>query len=535
MRRSVAFRKIYSGVESDRNVMDLIVQRIAVHEKYQRIGIATRVLNALIDCSKTMGTNPVVMHRGVHLQQCVTPESKALAHALVRDHFWYYQIIEGDVNVFSPIGDNKYYTVETYIEMIDGRGLQYRKPDREKKIRMLDTVKVPVKLKWNTKTMPGNIEDELDDYIRRKRHYISGNAQRQGVRGPWELIEMRIVDLQPDYKRQILVAPTGMLNNPLCRFTVDTFEVVLHDLVENKKEEFNTIVRREWTWHHQEKSNKCNYEARFLPDVIGRVTRAMSRKLTDREVQLVEQIRQVKEAEWNDKKKPAAKKRKMSDEETPEEKRQKELKRLDIELKRLDLYHLKSIDPGKYNRHALAACMLTWARIAGLSKWTQDEDTHTDDPVLFAKYIDLTICFELPPEDRERVEEMADSQMERGKQMYRVMKMMSNKNLLDRLKQFHIEYMKISEEATNHFMEQYRIYFDQTMKYEMIVWTRLQELRPNFLSREDEAHFKEVFEMLNSVEPEWRECADKDMRVVGVMEASACENCGGNLNSSEPK
>ena len=309
----------------------------------------------------------------------------------------------------------------------------------------------------------------------------------------------------------------------------------MSSLLDEEEEEFNKIVRREWTWHHQEKSNKCNYEARFLPDVIGRVTRAMSRKLTDREIQLVEEVRQVLEAEWKDKKKPAAKKRKMSDEETPVEKEEQELKRLELELKQLDLYHLKSIIPGKYNRHVLAACMLTWTRIASLSKCTQDKDTHTDDPVLFAKYIDLTICFEFNAEDRERVEEMADSQMERGRQMYRVMKMMSNKNLLDRLKQFHIEYMKISEEATNHFMEQYRIYFDQTMKYEMIVWTRLQELRPNFLSREDESHFKEVLEMLNSVEPEWRERADKDMRVVGVMEDSECENCGKNLNTSEPK
>ena len=530
LQRSRAFRKGYSGVQSDANVMDIIVQRITVHEKYQRKGIATRVLNALIDCSKSIGTNPVAMHRGVHLQQCITPESKALAHALVRDHFWYYQMIEGDVNVFSPIGDPKFFTIETYIEMIDGRGLMYRKPERNKRMRMLDTVKVPVnRLKWNTKTMPGDTEDTLDDYIRRKRHYISGNAKRRGFHGPWELIEMKIVDLQPGYPRGILVAPTGMLNNPLCQFTVDTFEVVLHDIQSNRKEEFNKTVRREWKWHHQEKSNKCNYEARFLPDVIGRVTRAMSRKLTDREIQLVEEVRQVLEAEWKDKdkKNPPAKKRKMSDEETPIEKEQKELKRLD------EKYHLKSIDPGKYNRHALAACMLTWARIAGLSKWTKDEATHTEDPVLYAKYIDLTICFEMNAKDRATVEEMADYEM--NCQLYRVLKVMSNKNLLDRLKQFHIEYMKISEEALNKFMEQYRIYFDQTMKYEMVVWTRLQELRPNFKTNEDEAHYKEVLEMLNSVEPEWRERASKDMRVVGVMEASECENCGGNLNSNDPE
>ncbi len=510
VQRSRTFRKGYSGVESDQNVMDIIVQRITVHKKYQRKGIATRVLNAIIGFSQSMGTNPVVMHRGVHLQQCITPESKALAHALVRDHFWYYQMIEGDVNVFSPIGDTKFYTVETFLQLIDSRGLEYRKPDRNKRMRMLDTVKVPVnRLKWNTNTMPGDIEDTLDDYIRRKRHYISGNAQRDGFRGPWELIEMKIVDLQPDYNRGLSVAPTGMLNNPLCRFTVDTFEVVLHDLVENKKEEFNKIVRREWTWHHQEKSNKCNYEARFLPDVIGRVTRAMSRKLTDREIQMVEAIRQVKEDEWN--RKPAAKKRKMSDEE-PTKQEEQELKRLD------EKYHLKSIEPGKYNRHALAACMLTWARISGIG------DSDTDhDPVLFAKYIDLIYCFEMNEEDRATVEKMSDGYMRT--QLYRVMKSMSNKNLLDRLKQFHIEYMNISEEATNRFMEQYRIYFDQTMKYEMIVWTRLQELKPNFLTEEDEAHYKDVLEMLNSVEAEWRDRASKDPRVVGLMEASECENC----------
>ena len=539
LQKSRAFRKGYSGVQSDLCVMDIIVQRITVHEKYQRKGIATRVLNAILGFSQSIGTNPVVTHRGVHLQQCITPESKALAHALVRDHFWYYQIIEGDVNVFSPIGDNKYYTVETYIEMIDGRGLQYRKPDRNKRMRMLDTVKVPVnRLKWNTNTMPGDIEDTLDDYIRRKRHYISGNAQRGGFRGPWELIEMRIVDLQPDYPRGILVAPTGMLNNPLCRFTVDTFEVVLHDIQSARSEEFGKIVRREWTWHAQGRRNRQHatnlgnfFEARFLPDVIGRVTRAMSRKLTDREIQLVEEVRQVLEAEWKDKdkKNPPSKKRKMSDEETPVEKEQKELKRLD------EKYNLKSILDGKYNRHALAAYMLMWARIAGLSKWTKDGDTHTDDPVLFAKYIDLTICFGMNVEDRARVEEMADAQMELGQQLYRVMQSVSNNNLLDRLKQFHIEYMKISEEATNNFMEQYRIYFDQTMRYEMMVWTRLQELRPNFLSREDEKHYKETFEMLNSVEPEWRERTDKDTRVVGVMDASECENCGTSLNTKSPQ
>ena len=44
-------------------------------------------------------------------------------------------------------------------------------------------------------------------------------------------------------------------------------------------------------------------------------------------------------------------------------------------------------------------------------------------------------------------------------QEYKVMKVMG-RSILDQLKQFHIEYMKITEEATHKFMEQYRLFFD---------------------------------------------------------------------------
>ena len=357
----------------------------------------------------------------------------------------------------------KHYVMETFLQLIDARGLEYRKPACNKRMKMFDTVKVPVvRLKWNTDTMPGDTEDLLDDYIRRKRHYITGKAKQR--RGPVEVIEMKIVDLQPEYPRGLQVAPTELLNRPRCQFTVDTFEVMLHDVESNKKEAFQNIAKREWKWHHQEKSNGCNYQARFLPAVVGRVARAYRRKLTDTEVKRVEDVRQELEEEFENGK-PTPKKRKMSDD--PIEKEQKELNELD------EKYHLKSIDPGKYNRHALAVLMLMWARIAGISKWTKDEATHTEDPVLYSKYIDLTLCFGMDEEEICTVQRMADDRMDG--QPYRLLEIMG-RSILDRLKQFHIEYMNITEEATHKIMEQYRLFFDRTKKYEMKIWTRLQEL-----------------------------------------------------------
>ena len=533
LQKSRAVRFGYSGVGSDKHVIDVIVQRIALHDVYQQKGIATRVLVSLSRLNAKVPPKPNRFYShptsaphfycGVHLQQCITPESKALANALVRDHFWYYQhaaLVDGDVNVFSPVGPKKLYTNELNCT-----------PELNKRMRLYDAVTVKVdRLKWEAHKLhtytchndtPTGKKDPkltlnpwyaLTDYIRRKRQH-TGNF---GIHiGNFELIEMKIVDLQPHCKRGLLVAPTELLNHPSFQFTLDTFEVEFHDVESKKKAEVVlSAARREWKLHHQAESNKCNYEASFLPTVIARVTRAIDRELTDREIRLVEGVRQALQSEWNDRK-PLAKKRKMSDEEVIQqiEKEGKE----GLESKRLDeKYHLKSIEPGENNRHELAVYMLMWARIAGIKFWTEDTDNHNHDTVLMTKYIDLTICFGMNADDKANVEEKANQHMGMGTQMYRVMSHMS-KTLLDRLEQFHIEYMNISEEATNGFMEQYRIYFDQTMKYEMIIWTRLQELKPNFITEEDEDHYNEVLEMFNVGEAEWRVRASKDVRVVAVQ------------------
>ena len=92
------------------------------------------------------------------------------------------------------------------------------------------------------------------------------------------------------------------------------------------------------------------------------------------------------------------------------------------------------------------------------------------------------------------------------------------------LEQFHIEYMNITEEATHKIMEQYRLFFDRTKKYEMKIWTRLQELAPNFEAEVDKQHYEEVLKMLNDMEPEWRDTADKDRRVIHLRTELNCEN-----------
>ncbi len=101
--------------------------------------------------------------------------------------------------------------------------------------------------------------------------------------------------------------------------------------------------------------------------------------------------------------------------------------------------------------------MLMWARIAGHRHTTTTGHDVDADPVLYAKYFDLTVCFGMDVEEESKVIRMADDKLQGNWQEYKVMKAVG-RSILDRLKQFHIEYMNITEEATHKFMEQYRLF-----------------------------------------------------------------------------
>ena len=93
LQKSVANREGYSGDARDK-FTDLIVQKIAVNEKYRRQGVATKLL---------LGLATTFDH--IHLQQCISGDSERLANSLIEKHGWYKQRdwLGGDLNVFSPV------------------------------------------------------------------------------------------------------------------------------------------------------------------------------------------------------------------------------------------------------------------------------------------------------------------------------------------------------------------------------------------------------------------------------------------------
>ena len=93
LQKSVANREGYSGDARDK-FTDLIVQKIAVNEKYRRQGGATKLLLGLAK-----------MFKYIHLQQCISDDGEKLANSLIKKHGWYKQRdwLGGDLNVFSPV------------------------------------------------------------------------------------------------------------------------------------------------------------------------------------------------------------------------------------------------------------------------------------------------------------------------------------------------------------------------------------------------------------------------------------------------
>ena len=92
LQKSVANREGYSGDARDK-FTDLIVQKIAVNEKYRRQGGATKLLLGLAK-----------MFKYIHLQQCFG-YAIPLANSLIEKYGWYKQRdwLGGDLNVFSPV------------------------------------------------------------------------------------------------------------------------------------------------------------------------------------------------------------------------------------------------------------------------------------------------------------------------------------------------------------------------------------------------------------------------------------------------